>query len=143
MADSIDELVRGAGELVERARANAAPVAPETLWPEAVSLDAEHGAAAPYPVNKLAEPIRAAVVPLGLALFIKDASQEKLAEDLANSWPSSSLWSDEAGLVVGSHGMAEERAMRFVALLNRLWDGGSFDQRRIQRGHVRIEGRRF
>src|SRR3954454_3965563 len=75
--------------------------------------------------------------------LMEDVTQKKLAEDIATSWPSSSLWSDEGGTVVGSHGMSEERAMRFLSLLNKLWDGSSFDQRRIGRGHVHIEGRRF
>jgi hypothetical protein len=39
--------------------------------------------------------------------------------------------------------MNQERAMGFLALLNRLWDGNAFDQRRIGRGHIRVEGRRF
>jgi putative DNA primase/helicase len=39
--------------------------------------------------------------------------------------------------------MSEESALRFLALLNRLWDGNPFDRRRTTRESVTIEGRRF
>jgi Protein of unknown function (DUF3987) len=76
-------------------------------------------------------------------LFMEDVTPERLAQQLAEGWPSASLWSDEGGLVVGSHAMSEDTAMRFVALLNRLWDANPFSQKRTTRGDVRIEGRRF
>jgi putative DNA primase/helicase len=76
-------------------------------------------------------------------LFLEDISPEALAVTLAEGWPSVSLWSDEGGLVIGSHAMSEESALRFLALLNRLWDGNPFDRRRTTRESVTIEGRRF
>ena len=68
-------------------------------------------------------------VPLQPTLYFEDATQEALAIHLANGWPSAALWSDEAGIVLGSHGM-QSNPTRFVALLNRLWDGKSFTAHR-------------
>lgn len=83
------------------------------------------------------------VIPPTVDLFMEDTNMERLVEDLAYGWPATALRSDEGGLVVGSNGMNEERAMAFLAILNRLWDGNPFDQRRIQRGHIHIEGKRL
>jgi len=76
-------------------------------------------------------------------LFYEDTNSPTLACDLASDWPSASLWSDEAGLVVGAHGMSDDMAMGFFGLLNRLWDGKPFDRDRntVRRAYVR--GRRF
>jgi hypothetical protein len=41
-------------------------------------------------------------------LFYEDTNAPTLAVDLAQGWPSASLWSDEAGLVVGAHGMSDD-----------------------------------
>lgn len=76
-------------------------------------------------------------------LFLEDVTPEALALTLANGWPSASLWSDEGGLVVGSHGMGRESALRYIALLNRLWDGQPFTQHRITRDLVEVAGRRL
>jgi putative DNA primase/helicase len=54
-----------------------------------------------------------------------------------------SLWSDEAGLVVGSHSMGDDSLMRYVGLLNRLWDGSQFERRRRTTKSVSIRGRRL
>src|SRR5690349_17193121 len=45
----------------------------------------------------------------------EDMTPEALAQDLAAGWPSASLWSDEAGLVVGGHGMGKDSVMRYLA----------------------------
>ena len=82
-------------------------------------------------------------VPPEVNLFHEDTTPERLAVSLANGWPSSSLWSDEAGLIVGSHAMSEEVALRFLALLNRLWDGNEFDRERETTTSAHIRGRRF
>jgi hypothetical protein len=87
--------------------------------------------------------LRKPVAPIWPRLFYEDTNPAALAVDLADGWPSASLWSDEAGLVVGSHGMADQSLMRFIGLLNRLWDGGSFDRRRRTTESVTIVGRRF
>jgi Protein of unknown function (DUF3987) len=76
-------------------------------------------------------------------LFYEDVNAETLAVKFAEGWPSASLWSDEGGLVIGSNGMSDENLMKFVALLNRLWDGGSFDRLRLTTKSAEIRGRRF
>lgn len=82
-------------------------------------------------------------VPPEICLFHEDTSPEQLAIDLARGWPSASLWSDEGGLIVGSHAMSEHAALRFLTLLNRLWDANEFDRRRVTRECATVRGRRF
>jgi len=77
------------------------------------------------------------------SLFIEDATPEALALALANGWPSTSLWSDEAGVVIGSHAMSDQTVIRTMALLNRLWDALPFDRRRATSGDVTVRGRRL
>jgi len=76
-------------------------------------------------------------------LFYEDVNAETLAVTFAEGWPSASLWSDEGGLVVGSGGMSDENLMKFVALLNRLWDGHPFERLRLTARCAHIKGRRF
>ena len=107
----------------------------------AKATDAAEASAAEADLTKLdLERPKTVIVP---ELFMEDVTPERLAQQLAEGWPSASLWSDEGGLVVGSHAMSEDTAMRFVALLNRLWDANPFSQKRTTRGDVRIVGRRF
>ena len=58
-------------------------------------------------------------------LIIGDETPEALAYGLAKQWPSAGVLSSEAGVVFGSHGMGKDSAMRNLALLNVLWDGGT------------------
>jgi putative DNA primase/helicase len=76
-------------------------------------------------------------------LFHEDVTPEGLAQEIATGWPSSSLWSDEGGLIVGSHGMSDDSAMRFLTLQNRLWDGNPFDRKRSTAKSCTIRGRRL
>lgn len=57
-------------------------------------------------------------------LILGDETPENLAWSLAKQWPSAGVLSSEAGVVFGSHGMGKDSAMRNLALLNVLWDGG-------------------
>jgi putative DNA primase/helicase len=57
-------------------------------------------------------------------LILGDETPESLSWSLAKQWPSAGVLSSEAGVVFGSHGMGKESAMRNLALLNVLWDGG-------------------
>ena len=75
-------------------------------------------------------------------LFFEDTNAEALAYFAAKGYPSFSLWSDEAGLTIGSHGMRDDRMIGFLALLNRLWDGGEFDPNRKIAKTAPIIGRR-
>lgn len=58
-------------------------------------------------------------------LLFADVTPEALAYALAKKWPSAGVVSSEAGIVLGSHGMGKDSAMRNLALLNQLWDGSS------------------
>ncbi len=58
-------------------------------------------------------------------LIYGDSTPEQLGYSLAHHWPSGGVLSSEAGIVFGSHGMSGDSAMRNMALLNVLWDGGT------------------
>ena len=58
-------------------------------------------------------------------LTLGDETPENLAWGLAKNWPSAGVLSSEAGVVFGSHGMGKDSAMRNLAFLNVLWDGGT------------------
>ncbi len=64
-------------------------------------------------------------IPLVPELFFEDITQEAFTNNLAYSWPSSSLWSDEAGIILSGYGM-QNNTTKFIATLNRLWDGNPF-----------------
>jgi putative DNA primase/helicase len=81
--------------------------------------------------------------PILPSLFHEDTNAARLAVDLAEGWPSASIWSDEAGLVIGSHGMNDDNLMGFIGLLNRLWDGNDFDRSRLTTKSAYVRGRRL
>lgn len=64
-------------------------------------------------------------IPLTPELFFEDITQEAFTNNLAHNWPSSSLWSDEAGIILSGYGM-QNNTTKFIATLNRLWDGNPF-----------------
>lgn len=68
---------------------------------------------------------------------------QSLAHYLATGHPSAALWSDEGGMVTGSHGMGKDSMLGFLAALNRLWDGGAIHHDRKQAQSVHMEGRRL
>jgi hypothetical protein len=75
-------------------------------------------------------------------LYFEDATHEALAQHLANGWPSASLWSDEAGIIMSSHSM-QSNPTRFVALLNRTWDGKPFTVHRKTSANFILQNRRL
>ncbi len=81
-------------------------------------------------------------VPLLPVLFFEDATQEALASHIAHGWPSASLWSDEGGIVMGGHGM-QTNSTKFIALLNRLWDGKAFIAHRKTSKSFTVANRRL
>lgn len=85
---------------------------------------------------------REPLVPLLPELFFEDVTQEALALQMGNGWPSASLWSDEGALVLNSHGMQNNIA-KFVALLNRLWDGKPFSSHRKTSKNLTVANRRL
>ena len=82
------------------------------------------------------------IIPLYPTLYFEDATHEALAQHLANGWPSASLWSDEAGIVMSSHSM-QSNPTRFVALLNRTWDGKPFSVHRKTSENFVLKNRRL
>lgn len=76
-------------------------------------------------------------------LRYEDVNPQSLADSLANGHPSAALWSDEGGMVTGSHGMGKDSLLGFLASLNRLWDGGAIRHDRKQARSVHLEGRRL
>jgi len=59
-------------------------------------------------------------------LILGDETPENLAYILTKNWPSAGVVLSEAGVVFGAQGMSKDSVMRNLALLNVLWDGGSF-----------------
>ena len=58
-------------------------------------------------------------------LIYGDTTPEQLAYSLATKWPTGAVISSEAGVVFGGHAMGGDSAMRNMAVLNVLWDGGT------------------
>jgi hypothetical protein len=81
-------------------------------------------------------------IPLLPTLFFEDATQEALAFHIANGWPSASLWSDEGAIIIHGQGM-QNNANKFIALLNRLWDGKSFIAHRKTTHSFTVSNRRL
>jgi len=82
-------------------------------------------------------------MPLVPELLRGDDTPEALAHDLATRWPAGSVISSEAGVVFGSAGMAKDRALRNLALLNILWDGGELPIKRRTGEHFTVRGARL
>lgn len=76
-------------------------------------------------------------------LMLGDETPENLAWSLARQWPSAGVVSSEAGVVFGSHGMGKDSAMRNLALLNVLWDGGAHSVGRRTSESFTVRGARL
>ena len=76
-------------------------------------------------------------------LIYGDATPEQLGYALAKNWPSAGVLSSEAGIVFGSHGMSGDSAMRNMALLNILWDGGTHTIDRRTSDSYRVQDTRL
>ena len=76
-------------------------------------------------------------------LILGDETPENLAWSLAKQWPSAGVLSSEAGVVFGSHGMGKDSAMRNLALLNVLWDGGAHSIGRRTSESFTVQGARL
>lgn len=77
------------------------------------------------------------------SLIYGDATPEALTYALAKEWPSGGIISSEAGMVFGSHGMSSDSAMRNLATLNILWDGGTVKTKRKTSESFTVEGARL
>jgi hypothetical protein len=76
--------------------------------------------------------LAAPVAPPERVMFHSDSTAERLVLDLAAGWPSSSVWSNEGGIIAGGHSMHDETAMATIALLNCLWDAQPYRRRRAK-----------
>jgi putative DNA primase/helicase len=76
-------------------------------------------------------------------LIYSDATPESLKWSLAKVWPSGGVVSSEAGIVLGSHGMGAESAMRNLATYNQLWDGTSIQTERRTSESFTVRGARL
>ena len=91
-----------------------------------------------YSIHLLQQPD----VPILPCLTYEDITPEALTKSLHEKWASSSLWSDEAGIVLSSPGMKND-STKFLALLNRLWEGKSIIINRKSSKDVLVRNRRF
>jgi hypothetical protein len=82
------------------------------------------------------------IIPLIPTHFFEDTTQEAIANHIAHGWPSASIWSDEGGIVLSGYGM-QNNTTKFVALLNRLWDGKDFISHRKTSRSFTIANRRL
>lgn len=77
-------------------------------------------------------------------LLTTDTTPEALIHDLMNIWPSRGIVTSEGGLVLGSHGMGKESAVRNLSLYNVLWDGGEVRvSRRKEGGNIAVRDARL
>jgi putative DNA primase/helicase len=81
--------------------------------------------------------------PIAPRLLLADETPESLAYKLAKEWPSAAVASAEAGVVFGGHAMGKDSAMRNLALLNTLWDGGRHSVGRRTSESFTVDGVRF
>ncbi|MBV5311046.1 DUF3987 domain-containing protein [Chromatium okenii] len=82
------------------------------------------------------------VMPLPNTGF-EDVNSAALSYAVATGWPSSGLFSDEGGMVIGSQGLGDDNATSLLSLLNTLWDGRTSHATRKQAATAEIRGRRF
>lgn len=72
-----------------------------------------------------------------------DDTPESLAYDLAHRWPAGAVISSEAGVILGSAAMGKDKAMRNLAFINVLWDGGEHSIRRKTSESFTVQGARL
>jgi putative DNA primase/helicase len=84
------------------------------------------------------------LAPRGTNFLLEDATPEGLIKLMDKGHPTSGLFSSEAGIVFGSHGMASDSAMRNMATLNKFWDGDAIRVTRSDTNkNVLLTGRRL
>lgn len=81
-------------------------------------------------------------MPLLPEFHFEDTTQEGLTHSLSKGWPSSSLWSDEAGIILSGAGM-QANSTKFITTLSRLWDGNPFIVHRKSSPSFVVNHRRF
>ncbi|MCB1658915.1 MAG: DUF3987 domain-containing protein, partial [Pseudomonadales bacterium] len=82
--------------------------------------------------------------PRGTTFLFEDATIEALLKALYDNSPSAGIFSSEAGVVFGGHGMSKDNATRNMASLNKLWDGGDIITNRMDESkNMLLTGRRL
>lgn len=81
---------------------------------------------------------RAPVAPRVPRIIYSDVTPEELGYQLAMRWPSAAVTSSEGGVILGSHGMTGDSAMRNMSRLNDLWSGQSIQSDRRTAGSWRV-----
>lgn len=76
-------------------------------------------------------------------LIYGDSTPEQLGYSLAKIYPSGAVLSSEAGIVFGGSGMTGDSAMRNMALLNVLWEGGTHTIDRRTSESYKVQGARL
>jgi putative DNA primase/helicase len=76
-------------------------------------------------------------------LFYMDATPEALGLSLVKNWPSGGIISSEGGSVLGGHGMTSDSKMRYLSLLNQLWDGADISVERKTSESFTVSGVRL
>jgi putative DNA primase/helicase len=99
-------------------------------------------------IEQLAERLEAVEAqepkPLRVPKLIRgDDTPESLAFSLATKWPSAGIITAEAGIIFGAHAMGPDSAMRNLALLNILWDGGELSIERRTSESFTLRGARL
>ena len=84
------------------------------------------------------------LAPRGTTFLLEDSTPEGLIKLMDKGHPTQGLFSSEAGIVFGSHGMASDSAMRNMATLNKFWDGEAIRVTRSEvNKNVLLTGRRL
>lgn len=77
-------------------------------------------------------------------LIYSDITQEQLGYTLATEYPIGAVVSAEGGIVLGSHSMTGDQAMRGMGMYNALWSGEPVESdRRTEGASWRVSGARF
>ncbi len=63
-------------------------------------------------------------------VFYADCNAASLGDQLTGGFPIAAVWADEGAIFVGGDGMNREKIIGFVAMLNKLWDCGQYDNSR-------------
>ncbi len=76
-------------------------------------------------------------------IFYTDTNPAALGESLTCGHPSAAIWSAEGAEFVGSHGMSGEYIMRYLSILNNIWDGSGYKSNRKTVSGASVEGVRL
>lgn len=69
-------------------------------------------------------------LPMIPGLFLEEPTTQALVYSLGKKWPTTGIFSDEAGVVFGGYAMQSSNAMQTFASWNKLWSGASLSNER-------------